>query len=776
VRLQDGLGAIDGDVNDPALSARTWDIVGEIAPEVADRAPARFGGGQHKVAWFVRIEGEAFIRVGTRKYSDPAELAQWKQALAAAAAEALEGTAPRAVPKPAYHCLEIFGGAPNAEGNCSRQFAVFGPHTTVNGEVRVRYRWMDDSSLLNVPLAQLPVLTKKQAYAIVAAFEKAAEELGWEALNEADEGSGAGTDIYDISRTKSRFDVVGHGRVDYAELETLVSSGEHVVLSASFIPNEITDTPDRCKAVWSPRYNCVVVKDWKTAARHYPDDVQTDGTLKAVADILAKLAQSKSSSPPPGEEDEREPPEPKHDAPREDKLLYLVQTRGFFESEDAAVRLYATSLDCRTKISAFKMRYRAWSEFKGVKELLVTDMWERIPQRVNIAGVRMRPDRPFPLYREGGMTFKNVYRRPIHVGGGSLRPFMEFLERFLPDAREREWLLDWMAHKLARPEIPGTAVVFVADNEEGTREGVFGTGRGLLFRIVRELFGTEYARSQSFSMLEGSNGQAVFNDWMHGSVLVTVDESRTSATAHRRGERSAVYEVLKDIVDPAPKLFNFKGKYRAAFDGMSYCSFWVATNHADALAIPASDRRFTVLRNGRQMTLEERNAIVAWLEQPANIGALAAFLKDRDLAGFDMFLPLATTGKAEMAELALSSVEQIMLDMIADEDLGKVFVKKHFETALARHFNASDSYWTGELRGAWHRYCVMVKSETGTPRRIRTEGTKKKLFCFRAHARTAAVMPEVALRREAGKWGHVDGLRDPLSGLAGGKDPTEKDE
>src|SRR4029077_6745300 len=221
-------------------------------------------------------------------------------------------------------------------------------------------------------------------------------------------------------------------------------------------------------------------------------------------------------------------------------------------------------------------------------------------------------------------------------------------------------------------------------------------------------FGPEYVTAQSFSMLEGSNSQATYNDWMHGAVLVTVDESRTSATAHRRGERSATYEILKDIVDPAPKLFNFKGKYRAAFNGMSYCSFWVATNHADALAIPTSDRRFTVLRNGRKMTAEEVLAIVAWLEQPANIGALAAFLRDRELARFNMFEPLATAGKEAMADMALSAVEEVLLDMMEDSALGKVFIKKHFEAALARHFNASDSYWVGELRGAWKRYCVMV--------------------------------------------------------------------
>ncbi len=126
-----------------------------------------------------------------------------------------------------------------------------------------------------------------------------------------------------------------------------------------------------------------------------------------------------------------------------------------------------------------------------------------------------------------------------------------------------------MAHKQAKPEIPGTAVLFVADTDEGVREGKFGTGRGMLFKIAHKLYGEDYCRAQSFDILDGSSSQAAYTDWMHNSVLVTIDEAKSSATSYRRGERNAVYEVLKNIVDPAPKRCRFKAKYGQAFDGMS---------------------------------------------------------------------------------------------------------------------------------------------------------------------------------------------------------------
>ena len=239
----------------------------------------------------------------------------------------------------------------------------------------------------------------------------------------------------------------------------------------------------------------------------------------------------------------------------------------------------------------------------------------------------MRPDMPFPLYEENGVKYKNIYCQPEHTGEGDIAPFLAFMDRFLPNKAQREWLFDYMAHKQTRPEIPGTAVLFVADNDDGVREGKFGTGRGMFFKVMHKLYGEEYSRAEDFDILEGSSGQAAYTDWRPNSVLITIDEAKSSPTSYRRGERSAVYEVLKNIVDPAPKRCRFKVKYGKPFDGMSYASFMVACNHADAIAIPANDRRFTVLVNGREMTAEEAKAFAAWMEEPGNI---AEFVRQGD--------------------------------------------------------------------------------------------------------------------------------------------------
>ena len=766
VRIENGLAVVDGDVKDDALAGAMWDVVRQVAPEIADRAPARYGGGEHKVAWFVRFVGpDPFVSLPVRKYSRPEHLTPWRAAVKAAR-DAVVGTdkKPELPPEPPYHQIEIFGGAPTSKGLCSRQFGVYGPHTTVGDIVKVEYRWAEGPELATTPLAQLPSLTKAQACAIIDGFEAAAIAAGFEALPLIKEGAdGNAVDIYDIDPDATRFEVLGEPEmVDYVGLTELFHTRLEVRLTANFIPGEISTTVDRCQAFWSTRYDCLVVKDWKTAARHYPKDKAPGAEATKLAELLRQLT-------PPTDADE--PPEPADDADLHTKAKWLVDTRAYCERDDKIVRIHGTTLTDTTAPAAFHRRFRHWSQPNSDKRfkrpIYATDLWEETSGRKNVAGLRMRPDQSFPLYTERGALFKNTYRRPVHTAAGDVAPFLSFLERFLPDPVEREWLLDWMAHKQARPEIPGTSVIFVADTDDDTREGKYGVGRSLLFRALHQLYGVDYARSEDFNILDGSSGQSAFTDWMHGTVLVTVDEAQTSATAYRRGERKSVYEVLKNVVDPAPRHRRFKVKHGQAFDGISYCSIIVATNHADAVAIPASDRRFTILSNGRVMTRAETLAMAAWLDG-ANVGALSQLLAARDLTGFDMFQPLATTAKAEMAELARSEVEEILRDLIEDEHRGLVFTKGHIEMLVANNFNGQGAYWRGEFKEAWGRYCAGLKTGDGGPRRVRMAGTQRKLFCFRVRRRQVESMPEAAIRREVAKWGGVD--NEPGLGLISGLD------
>ena len=303
------------------------------------------------------------------------------------------------------------------------------------------------------------------------------------------------------------------------------------------------------------------------------------------------------------------PAKPADTAQLPEKIAWLIDTHGYDPRADRVVMLYEPSAYCNMTLAAFRALYMSWFEEEQRKEkgkptrVYATAAWLLSGHRPEIAGVRMRPDKSFPCYLEDGRVFKNTYRQPQHeaVEGADIQPFLDYLERFLPAEVEREHWLNWAAHKWQRPEVPGAALVYVADTQGGPLTGKYGTGRSFIDRILHKLLGEAYCRSEDFEMLTGTSGQADYTDWLSDCILITIDEAHTSPTAYRKGEKRSVYTALKKYIDPAPKRRTFRAKYRQAFDGMSYCSFTVATNHANAAAIPKNDRRLSVLCNGREM-------------------------------------------------------------------------------------------------------------------------------------------------------------------------------
>jgi len=318
VRIQGGLGVIDGDIDNAKLMARLIEIIRRIAPDVLERAPVRYGGGEHKVAWFVRIEGELFGSIHTHKYVR--SLDEVEAYKAAGVAWKAAGANPAAQPSYEYHHVEMFGSKLTSHGACPRQFGAFGWHTAPDnkaGKPPREYAWAD-VSLLDVPLAELPTLTKAQAYEIAKDFETAAVEEGWVAVPKQDHDSSDGRvrEVFDIDRKKSRFDTKDSGVVSYAELEALVilANGGDVRMSANWIEGEVSVSDDRCNASWSKKFDCVQIRDFDGGGTwHYPNDIPR-GDLKDIADkmeaVKEKVQQQQQAPPEEPLADDGAPPEP----------------------------------------------------------------------------------------------------------------------------------------------------------------------------------------------------------------------------------------------------------------------------------------------------------------------------------------------------------------------------------------------------------------------------------------------------------------------------------
>jgi len=476
------------------------------------------------------------------------------------------------------------------------------------------------------------------------------------------------------------------------------------------------------------------------------------------------------------------PAKPGSNAPLAEKAKWLLMTHGYDARANKVVILYEASAHCGMTLEAFKTLYMSWWEEEPRQSgkpvrVFATSVWLLHERRIEIAGTRMRPDKPFPAYSDGNEVFKNTYRQPVHIddGTGEVDTFLTFMAVFMPDEIDRNWLLDHMAHKLLKPWIPGCGIFFVADADGGPLEGKFGTGRGMLARIAAKLYGEDYCRAEDFDILTGTSAQAVYTDWQANSVLITVDEAHSSPTAYRRGEKRSVYTALKNCIDPAPKRRSFKIKGGQAYDGLSFNTVWVFTNHANAAAIPAHDRRITVLRNGRPMTPAEAIALDAWMENPNNIAALAAYLESSDLSQFNMFEPLKTAAKDDMADMSHNAVEEALIDFASDDERGLVFPRLFLEremeaqmTGDGERMGPRDNAWRGQLAGAFDEHCAKVKLPSGGKARIAVSKRRYTLYCFRSRAAAAALLNETERREHAAKWGSIDDIQTMLREVKGG--------
>ena len=378
------------------------------------------------------------------------------------------------------------------------------------------------------------------------------------------------------------------------------------------------------------------------------------------------------------------PEEPADDASFDEKLAWLLLTHGFCERLDRVVKLYEPSNECLLTRPALTFSRKPWHEVivgpgGGETTKYVAAVWATRPERPKIRGIRMRPDRGYPTYVESGETFKNSYLKPVHAGSGSLQPFLDFIKHLLPTKLEREWFLDWLACKWMLPEIPGIAVVMVAQDVEGQ---IFGTGRGMLRDILQRLLGNAYARHVDFDILTGKSAQGVYTDFLADVILLMVDEAKDTADASRWSERRAAYERLKSVIDPRAIERSFVVKGGQRFFGLCFAAFLIFTNNLDAIQIPPGDRRFGCLANGGRMTAEMAKGLQAWMDQPGNIAELARFLEKRDIRQFDPFEAPETLTKKAMQELATSERDEAFVAVRRRIGKNGLFTGDLFESAL----------------------------------------------------------------------------------------------
>ena len=315
-------------------------------------------------------------------------------------------------------------------------------------------------------------------------------------------------------------------------------------------------------------------------------------------------------------------------------------------------------------IASLKIFMRPYAIGNGRNMISVVDEWTKHSLRQHIDKIQTRSDQPRPTFEEDGLAVYNRYWPPAHPArGGETETFEAFFAGLIPDASEREWMWNFIAHRARRPWVPMIAIILVAEE--------FGTGRGTLFNILELLFGEDYVIPCTFGEITGTAAGARFNDRLANALIATVGEA-ADEDGHQQARRRLSYEALKNTIEPSPTARQrYEAKGQHAYAQRSARTTMIATNHRDVVKLPAEDRRFSVVTCGSKMTLAERADIRAWMAVPENIGALYRALLMRPAVPLDVFDPYGDpppfAGRLEMIEMARSRIEdafEAMLDVL----------------------------------------------------------------------------------------------------------------
>ncbi|MBO9131723.1 hypothetical protein J5289_16255 [Rhizobium sp. B230/85] len=367
-------------------------------------------------------------------------------------------------------------------------------------------------------------------------------------------------------------------------------------------------------------------------------------------------------------------------------------------------------------------------------------VWQYRRDRLTVDGLMMRPDRPVPTFMEGGKSFINTYYPPAHTdNGGTIDVSLRFFEHLLPNHAERTWFLKWLAHKFLQPSIPGVGVIMVA-------HGVHGTGRGSLTnQLFPALFGSRYVSKVELSDLTGRDGQSQFNDFAADSLIVTVDEASDDGTSPRYSQRRKAYDALKSLVEPAARQIRVKRKFGSNGAAWTFASYVICTNHRDAIAIPADDRRFAILQNGDRMPQALRFEFHQWVSDPANIAAFAQHLRALDIGDYSPYVdPPLTDAKLDMADAALSDVDRAVAEIL-EEMPSNVFTAAQVVALIADAAPSHDwrlpEEWQGVCRKVVQNVAHRVGVRDGKNWSI-AHGNKKKVAVYAKTQQAAAYWKE----------------------------------
>lgn len=213
----------------------------------------------------------------------------------------------------------------------------------------------------------------------------------------------------------------------------------------------------------------------------------------------------------------------------------------------------------------------AWDAFVNTRNL-------RFPR---VSRMEFDPSKaPGEIWEIEGTAVVNSYV-PVKTAcrKGNAKPFLDHLIKILPEVRDRDIVLAYMAAVVQHPGVKFQWAPLI--------QGAPGNGKTLLSRCVTEAVGRQHCHTPKSQELSSR-----FNDWIDRKIFIAVEDVFVNE------KQADLIEVLKPMITSDWQEIEGKGSNKVS---RKVCAnFMLNSNHKDAIRKSRDDRRFAIFYTAQQ--------------------------------------------------------------------------------------------------------------------------------------------------------------------------------
>lgn len=283
------------------------------------------------------------------------------------------------------------------------------------------------------------------------------------------------------------------------------------------------------------------------------------------------------------------------------------------------------------------------------RQINVPKVWLTDERRTEVEELKYLPGAE--LMRPG--QFLNLWRgMGLEPTQGSVAPWLELLERQVPDEKLRKWIIQWFAYPLQHLGAKLNTYLHLY--------GPPGTGKGALTYPILPIYG------RNGTIIGKDQIGSAFNSVYATRQFVLLDEIHGGAEAGAL----AISNRIKLLATSPTLTVNKKGEPEYEVD--NYVNFVTNSNYSDSIKLDEGDRRACVVQFGTRDTMIPkewfRDVYFPWADN-GGAAALYGYLLGVDLDGFDPkgWAPM-TVWKEMVTDATRDAMEKWVRDLWDDPD------------------------------------------------------------------------------------------------------------